>query len=351
MMTTQAAQMGITSAPFGKTAAGENVQLYTLRNNSGIVAKITNYGGTITELYVPDREGKLANVVLGFDNLKQYEQEQPYFGAIIGRYANRIANAKFSLDGREHTLFANNGAATLHGGKVGFNRRVWKASPGKDKDKVWLKLSYTSPDGEEGFPGKLKTDVTYELNNDNSLVILYRATTDKATPISLTNHSYFNLSGAGSGDVLDHKLEMHASNYTPVDDKLIPTGEIAPVKGTVFDFTTEHCIGERISKVPGGGYDHNFVLDEGDKGGEVIALTDPKSGRKMTVHTTLPGVQLYTSNFLDGSLKGNGGTYNKHGAVCLETQLFPDSVHHDNFPNAILRPTEEWFSVTRYTFK
>lgn len=350
MLPAEAATLSVTHKDFGKLPDGGKALLYTLTNSAGMTVKITNYGGTVTELHVPDKQGKTANVVLGFDNLKQYLEPHPHFGGIIGRYANRIAGASFNLDGKQYQLFANNGPNTLHGGKVGFDKRLWKSEAGQDKDKVWVKLKYVSPDGEEGFPGKLKCEVTYELNDNNQLIILYRATTDKATPVSLTNHSYFNLAGAGSGDILDHRLEMHASHYTPVDDKLIPTGEIAPVAGTVFDFTDEHAIGERIAKIPPG-YDHNFVFDKGDKSGDLVILTDPKSGRRMTVQTTLPGVQVYTGNWLDGTLNGNGGTYNKFGAVCLETQLFPDSMHHENFPNVILRPTEEWFSVTRYSFK
>lgn len=314
--------------------------------------KIINFGAIITEITVANRGGALADVVLGFDNLQQYVDKNPRFGAAIGRYANRIAGASFALDGHEYKLFANKPPHTLHGGQIGFDKRVWDAESGEsDSDGVpWVKLRYLSPDGEEGFPGNLECRITYTLTVGNALQIEYTATTDKATPFNITNHSYFNLAGAASGDVLGHRLRMQANHYTPVDETSIPTGEIASVRGTPLDFTEEASIGSRIKDMPGG-YDHNLVIDPEfrDKEKESMWLKDPSSGRAMSVSTTAPGVQLYTSNNM-GSTRGIGGTYEPHGAVCLETQLFPDSVHHDNFPNCILRPGETFHSVTTYRF-
>lgn len=336
-------------AEFGKLPDGQTVHLFTLENSQGMVAKISTYGAVLTELHVPDRNGKLDNVVLGFDNLDQYLQKHPHFGGTIGRYANRIANATFNVDGKDYALAANNGPNTLHGGKESWEKRLWKAESGQSSLSAWVELSYISPDGEEGFPGKVEVVVTYELTAGNSLVIKYQAVTDKATPISLTNHSYFNLSGAGNGDILDHTVQMQASHYLPVDATQIPTGEIASVIDTPFDFTQPHKIGERIAQT-GKGYDHNFVINLTDRNSDIATVYDESSGRRMTVRTTYPGVQLYTGNSLDGTITGNGGNYPKNSALCIETQQFPDAMHHANFPNCILRPGDQLTSVTSYTF-
>lgn len=359
-------QCSIKESLFGTTPDGREITLYTLQNQSGMQVKIINFGAIITEIVVADRAGAFTDVVLGFDNLQQYVDKNPRFGAAIGRYANRIAGAAFTLDGREYKLFANKPPHTLHGGQVGFDKRVWESQSGEDgagegehgsgepgggtAPRQWVKLRYVSPDGEEGFPGTLDCQIMYTLTADNALRIEYTATTDKATPFNITNHSYFNLAGAGSGDVLSHRLRMQASQYTLVDETYIPTGEIASVQGTPLDFTEETSIGSRINDVPGG-YDHNLVVDAEFRGRdkESMWLKDPNSGRAMSVCTTAPGVQLYTSNNM-GITKGVGGTYEPHGAVCLETQLFPDSVHHDNFPNCILRPGETFRSSTTYRF-
>jgi aldose 1-epimerase len=338
---------------FGKVD-GNAVDLYTLTNANGMVAKITNYGGIITELLVPDREGKLADVVLGCDDLKSYLDGHPFFGCIVGRVTNRIAKGKFTLDGKEYKLAINNGPNSLHGGDKGFDKKVWKAKTDTKPDAVSLILTYTSPDGEEGYPGKLDCEVIYTLTNQNELRIDYKATCDKATPVNLTNHSYFNLAGHASGDILGHELYLSAHQYTPSDDTLIPTGKIEPVKGTPLDFTKPTTIGARIAELKStGGYDHNFVIDsEGRKKLELVArVTEPKSGRVLELSTTEPGVQLYTANHLSGKEKGKGGaTYKKHQAFCLETQHFPDSVNHANFPSTILKPGDTYTSTTVHKF-
>lgn len=324
--------------------------LFTLKNERDIVIKITNYGGIITEIHTPDRDGNSGNIALGFDNLEQYLAGHPNFGALIGRYGNRIADARFSLDGETYQLAANNGDNSLHGGIVGFDDVLWDAEVISCDERAVLKLSYISVDGEEGFPGTLKVEVTYELLMDQ-FFITYEATTDKATPVNLTNHSYFNL--AGEGTILDHVLYLNASRYTPVDKELIPTGEIANVEGTPFDFRKPRVIGERIKEVGGnpGGYDHNFVLD-GSSEEKVLAakLMDPKSGRSLEVFTTEPGVQLYTGNFLDGSLVSGDLTYVKNSGLCLETQHFPDSPNQPEFPSTILRPGEKYVTQTIFRF-
>jgi aldose 1-epimerase len=343
--------MNITSDDFGKVE-NQPVQRFTLSNNNGASASIITYGGRVTELHVPDRSGKLANVVLGFDNLHQYTDKNPYFGALIGRVGNRIAHGTFELDGKTYHLSKNDGGEkTLHGGKIGWDRRVWKATPMKGNDHVGLQLDYVSPDGEEGFPGTVTARVVYSMNERNELRIDYSATTDKPTPINLTNHSYFNLRGAGNGDVLAHELQLLASQYTPVDAKLIPTGKIATVEGTPMDFRTPHAIGARIGQVDGG-YDHNYVLDrpKNTELSQAARAVDPESGRTMEVHTTQPGIQFYSGNFLNGSIAGLGGKYIKHAGFCLETQHFPDSVHQPNFPSTILRPGEQYQHTTVYAF-
>ncbi len=335
---------------FGFMPDGDSVMLYTLKNEKDLLIKITNFGGIISEIHTPDKNGKSGNIALGFDNLDQYLAGHPNFGALIGRFGNRIANAQFTLDGETYQLAANNGNNTLHGGLIGFDDVLWDPEVISGDERAALKLSYTSPDGEEGYPGTLKVVVTYELLADQ-LVITYEAETDKATPVNLTNHTYFNL--AGEGTILDHVLYMNASRYTPVNEELIPTGEIANVEGTPFDFRKPFVIGERIADVGGnpGGYDHNFVLD-GFSQEKVLAakLFDPKSGRSLEVLTTEPGVQFYTGNFLDGSLASGNFTYAKNSGLCLETQHFPDSPNQPDFPSTILRPGDKFFSQTIFKF-
>ena len=325
---------------FAKTPDGAVVKLFTLRNAKGMTAKVMTYGAIITEIKVPDRHGAMANVVLGADDFDQYRKGFPAAAAVIGRVANRIAGARFSLDGVEYKLAANNGPNHLHGGRKGFAQVVWqsKALPASQHEAA-VQFTYLSKDGEEGYPGNFKVFVTYTLTDDNELRIDYEATTDKATPVNLTNHAYFNL--AGSGDVLDHELWLAADRYTPADDQLIPTGEIAIVKGTPLDFTTPTRIGARIDqlKPKPGGYDHNFVLNRDGKSLVLAArASEPKSGRIMEVRTTEPGVQLYTGNHL------------KHGGFCLETQHYPDSVNRPSFPTTILRPGQTFKSTTSFAF-
>jgi len=335
---------------FGKTAEGDSVMLYTLKNEKDIVVKIMSYGGIITEIHTPDRNGKLGNITLGFDNLDQYLAGHPNFGALIGRFGNRIAKAQFSLDGETYQLAVNNGNNSLHGGLKGFDDVLWDPVVIDCDERAALQLSYISPDGEEGYPGTLKVVVTYELLMDQ-LFITYEAETDKATPVNLTNHAYFNL--AGGGTILDHLLYINASKYTPVNDELIPTGELANVEGTPFDFRKPFAIGERFDQIGNDpvGYDHNFVLD-GSSEEKVLAakLLDPKTGRSLEVLTTEPGVQFYTGNFLNGTLKSGDFTYVKNSGMCLETQHFPDSPNQPNFPSTILRPGEKLISQTIYKF-
>src|SRR5579875_163137 len=341
---------------FGKTADGIAVDQYILTNAAGMTAKIITYGAILTELDVPDRSGTLGDVVLGFDNLKDYLERNPHFGSTVGRVANRIAKGKFTLDGKEYTLAINNGPNSLHGGLKGFDKVVWQGAPKSAPTGAAVELSYLSKDGEEGYPGNLSVTVVYTLTDDNALRIDYTAKTDKATPVNLTNHTYFNLDGAKSGDILDHELMIVADKYTPTDNTLIPTGEIKTVKDTPLDFTQPRRIGARIDQLkdyPGGGYDHNFVLGSGvtDEPKLAVRVRAPKTGRIMEMYTTEPGVQLYTGNFLDGKLTGRGGVvYKKHAGFCLEAQHFPDAVHHDNFPSIILKPGETYRQTTIYKF-
>ena len=335
---------------FGMTPEGDSAMLYTLTNEQDIKITITNYGGIITGIYTPDKNGKTSNITLGFDNLEQYLEGHPFFGALVGRYGNRIALARFSLDGESYQLAANNGNNSLHGGVKGFDKMLWAPEVIACDERSALKLSYTSPDGEEGYPGNLKVSVTYELLMDK-LFITYEAETDKATVLNLTNHTYFNL--AGEGTILDHILYISASRYTPVNDELIPTGDIANVEGSPFDFRKPNVIGERFDELSGDpiGYDHNFVLDgaEGEKRLAAKAL-DPKTGRFVEVHTTEPGVQFYTGNFLDGTLVSKGRAYQQHSGFCLETQHFPDSPNQAGFPSTVLRPGELFISQTIFKF-
>jgi aldose 1-epimerase len=345
-------QGSIAKMHFGKTPDGTPVDLYVLKNG-GITAKVMTYGAIITELDVPDRRGKPADVVLGFDNLEGYLAGHPYFGAAIGRVANRIAKGRFTLDGKDYTLAVNNGPNSLHGGLKGFDKVVWKAEEVSGPAGPAVRLTYRSRDGEEGYPGNLDVGVTYTVTSD-ALRIDYTAATDQATPVNLTNHTYFNLAGPASGSILKHELMLAADQYTPVDDTLIPTGEIKAVQGTPLDFTTPMPIGARIDQLKGDpvGYDHNFVLRGGSNGPALAArVHDPESGRVMEVFTTEPGLQFYTGNFLDGSLKGKGGVvYRKHQALCLEADHFPDAVHHPNFPSVILRPGTTYTQTTIYKF-
>jgi len=343
---------------FGKTTGGEQIDIYTLSNKKGMEVSITNFGATVVTLKVPDRAGKATDIVLGHDTLDGYEKGTSYFGATVGRYGNRIAGGKFSIDGKTYTLPKNNGENTLHGGIVGFNKKVWKAREIAAKGGESLEMTYLSADGEEGFPGNLSAKVVFTLPADrNELKIDYAATTDKDTVLNLTNHSYFNLAGEGNGDILDHVMTLHAKQFTPVDKGLIPTGELKNVAGTPMDFNNATAIGKRINEsdeqlVFGKGYDHNWVLTRA--GGSELSIAaeayDPKSGRKLEVLTTEPGVQFYSGNFLDGA-KGKGNKpYPQRAAFCLETQHFPDSPNHPNFPSTLLKPKAGFHSQTVFRF-
>ena len=351
------AQATVRKESFGKTSDGQPVDIYTLTNSRGAEAKITNYGGIITSLKVADRNGKLGDVVLGFDNLDAYLKGGPYFGAIIGRYGNRIAKGRFTLNGHEYTLAVNNGENHLHGGIKGFDKVVWAAQPLKIPNGAALQLTYMSKDGEEGYPGNLSVTVIYTLTNTNDLKIDYSATTDKDTVINLTSHSYFNLAGQGNGDILNHQLLINARRFTPTDAGSIPTGELKSVKGTPFDFTSAFRIGARINDDDqqlkfGKGYDHNFVLD-GSMGTmrQAAVVYESTSGRTMEVWTDQPGVQFYTGNFLDGSLTGKEGkVYQQRYGFCLETQHYPDSPNEPNFPTTVLRKGQRYHTTTIYKF-
>ena len=338
---------GIAKAAWGNTD-GKEVFLYTLTNAKGVQVKITNYGGTVTSWVSSDKNNKVSNVVLGFDSLSGYLAKPPYFGAIVGRYGNRIAKGKFKIDGAQYTLATNNGVNHLHGGNKGFDKQVWDATIANDSI-ASLQLSYVSKDGEEGYPGNLKVSVRYTLTDDNELKIEYTAETDKATPLNLTNHSYFNLSGDVANTILDESLLIDADNFTPVDSSLIPTGEIKTVKGSPFDFTKATKIGARIDSVKGG-YDHNYVLNKKDTSlTKAATLTDDRSGRTLEVFTTQPGMQFYTGNFLDGTIKtSQGAGIQKHAALCMETQHFPDSPNEPKFPTTILLPGQKYHSITVY---
>ena len=344
--------------PFGSVADGA-VTLYTLRNAKGIELRAMDYGAIIVSLRTPDRNGTLGDIVLGFDNVADYVKSSPYFGAIAGRYANRIARGQFTLDGVTYKLAINNPPNALHGGIKGFDKVRWHGEPGADSSSTHVTFRYTSADGEEGYPGTLMVQVTYTLNNQNQLMVDYEATTNKATPVNLTQHSYFNLAGEGSADVLGHLVTINASRFTPVDSTLIPTGTLASVSGTPFDFRKPVTIGARIDQRDqqlqfGRGYDHNFVLDrpKGDSGTVPAAhVVEPTSGRTLDVATTEPGIQFYTGNFLDGTVKGkNGHAYVHRGAFCLETQHFPNSPNEPSFPSTTLRPGATFHSRTVFTF-
>ncbi|MBS1857585.1 MAG: galactose mutarotase [Acidobacteria bacterium] len=343
----------VTKKEFGKTPDGHAVELYTLTNANGMQAEIATYGGAVVKLTAPDRAGKFGDVVLGMDDLAGYEKQTAFFGALIGRYGNRIGKAQFALDGKTYKLPANDNGNTLHGGPRGFDKKVWTAKPGPGAE---LGLTYVSKDGEEGFPGTLTAHVLYTLTDKNEFRIDYTATTDKDTVVNLTNHTYFNLAGPGEGTVLKHEVAINASRFTPVDSTLIPTGELRPVKGTPFDFHNPTAIGARIDQNDeqlkfGKGYDHNWVLDKG-AGGLTGAATvyEPATGRVMEVWTTEPGLQFYTGNFLDGTLKGKGKTFAHRGAFCMETQHFPDSPNKPSFPSTELKPGQTYKTTTIYRF-
>jgi aldose 1-epimerase len=345
----------ITKTAYGQTQSGQPIDLYTMKNAAGMEADIITFGGTLVSLKVPGRGGQTADVVLGFDNLAGYEAKGPFFGALVGRYGNRIAKGRFKLDGVEYKLAINDGPNSLHGGLKGFDKKVWQARevPGGDPA---LELTYVSKDGEEGYPGTLTAKATYTLTAANELRIDYSATTDKDTVVNLTNHSYFNLAGQGEGDILGHAMQINASKFTPVDATLIPTGELRPVDGTPFDFRQPTAIGARINNDDeqlklGGGYDHNFVVD-GHAGTLRLAarVTEPTSGRVLEVSTTEPGVQFYTGNFLNGDAKGKGKVYQKRYGFCLETQHFPDSPNQPAFPTTTLKPGAEYKSTTVFKF-
>ncbi|MBW8038772.1 MAG: galactose mutarotase [Planctomycetes bacterium] len=344
--------MSIGTRPFGKTPDGQEVDLYTLTNTNGLKARIINYGAILVSLEVPDKNGKLADITLGFDTLDGYIPRHPYFGATVGRYANRIGGAKFKLNNVEYQLEANDGPNHLHGGIKGFDKVVWKAEDvAAESNQAFVKLSYLSKDGEEGYPGNLTCTVTYTLTKDDELKISYEAQTDKTTILNLTNHTYWNLAGQGNGDILGHELMLNADKYTPVDEGLIPTGDIKSVKDSPMDFTKPMVIGSRIAQVEGG-YDHNYVLNSG--GGTLVLCArvyEPTSGRIMEIHTIEPGIQFYTGNFLDGSITGKAGkVYKKNYGFCLETQHFPDSPNKPDFPSVVLKPGDKYTTVTVHKF-
>ncbi len=342
-------KLSVMKSSFGKIGDRE-VFLYTLTNKHGITVKITNYGGIIIEILMPDKKGNMGNIVLGYDNLQSYVANNPYFGAIVGRFANRIANGEFTLDGVKYKLAKNNGNNALHGGIKGFDKVIWESQEFCDTNVSSLSLRYMSPDGEEGYPGNLKTGVTYLLNNRDELQIIIEGSADKPTPVNICNHTYFNLNGA-EADILGHELTINANEYTEINDQLIPTGRLLPVKGTPMDFNSSTAIGKRIVQVKGG-YDHNYVLRK--KEGEVTeaaVLFDPESGRKVSIVTTQPGIQFYSGNFLDGSITGIGGKiYKQHYGLCLETQHFPDSPNQPGFPSAILKPNTPFSERTTFKF-
>jgi len=344
------ASMGVVQAPFGMLPDGSAVDIFTLTNANGLKARLMTYGATLVSLELPDRNGAFADCVLGYESLDGYLKASPYFGAIVGRYGNRIAKGKFALDGKSYTLATNDGANHLHGGVKGFDKVLWKGEAVRDSSGVGVRFSYLSRDGEEGYPGALEAVVTYVLNDSNELIVSYEAKTDKPTVVNLTHHSYFNLAG-GTRDILGHELTLFADRYTPVDVGLIPTGVLAPVAGTPMSFEAPTAIGARIADVPGG-YDHNYVLTGG---GKTIALAarvfEPESGRVMEISTVEPGIQFYSGNFLDGTITGKSGrAYGKHWGFCLETQHFPDSPNRPEFPSIVLRPGEILKTMTIHKF-
>ena len=344
---------GVTQESFGRMPDGTQVNVYELTNANRLRAKVIDYGAILVSLEVPDRAGKSGDVALGFDDLDSYLKRNPMFGTTVGRYANRIEGAKFTLDGVEHKLTANSGKNHIHGGRAGrFDKVLWKGQSFENEEEAGVRFTYLSPDGDEGFPGNLNCTVTYTLTNRNELKISYQAVTDKPTIVNLTNHSYFNLAAAGSRDVLAHEMTINADFYTPGDKALIPTGEIHSVKGTVLDFTEPETIGARIEELTQTrGYDHNYVLKNSD-GSLILAarVYEPTSGRVMTVHTTEPGMQFYTANGMRGVKGKSGKVYDRHFGFCLETQHFPDSPNKPHFPSTVLRPGQKYSTMTVFTF-
>jgi aldose 1-epimerase len=356
-----ASSLGVSKEAFGKMPDGTSVEKYTLSNVHGMEVSIITYGGAVQSIKVPDKDGKIGDIALGFDNLADYLQKtNPYFGALIGRYGNRIAKGQFTLEGNQYQIPTNNGPNTLHGGPQGFDKKVWAATPLENSHWVGVELTYFSADGEMGYPGNLAVTARYTLNNDNELRIDYSAVTDKPTVINLTNHTYFNLAGAGHSTIVDQVAMINADKFTPVDKTLIPTGELQDVKDTPFDFTQPMAIGARLhadneqlknAEPKEGGYDHNWVFNNpGNLGALAVRVYDPKSARAVEMYTTEPGVQFYIGNFLDGTLKGIGGTYEHWGAFTLEAQHFPDSPNHANFPSTELKPGEKYSQTTIYKF-
>lgn len=347
----------VTKKPWGKTPDGTAVELYTLRNTRGAEATISTYGGIVVTLLMPDRTGKMGDIVLGYDHLQGYLDKTPYFGALIGRYGNRIGGATFTLDGQTYTLAKNDGPNSLHGGVKGFDKVVWSARPVESKDGAALELSYLSKDGEEGFPGNLKVTAIYTLTNNNELKLDFSATTDKATVVNLTHHSYFNLRGQGNGDILGHEVTINATRMTPVDKTLITTGELTPVEGTPFDFRKPTAIGARINQPDtqlqyGPGYDHNWVIDKpAGQLGIQATVYEPTTGRVLEVLSDEPGLQFYSGNFLDGTIKGKGGVaYEKRTGFCMEPQHYPDSPNKPQFPSVVLRPGQTYQNTIIYRF-
>lgn len=349
------AKLSVSQASFGQSSSGSPVDLFTLTNETGLIVKITNFGGVITEIHAPDKNGVFVDINLGFDHIEPYYKDAPYFGALIGRFGNRIGHGKFTLDGTTYQLDTNNGANHLHGGFVGFDKVVWDASTFETDYSVGITLTYLSVDGDQGYPGNLNTTVVYELTNNNELLVKYHAITDKATPINLTQHAYFNL--AGKGDILSHEITINADRFTAVDPAAIPTGELPLVENTPFDFRSPRLIGENINADDeqirnGNGYDHNYVLNKTHEKELSLAarVLESNSGRVLEVFTQEPGVQFYSGNFLDGSLTGKGWNYTRRSGFCLEPQHFPDSPNQPHFPNTILRPGEEYTSLMSYKF-
>ncbi len=350
--------MEIREERFGNTKEGKDVVRLTIKNSNDLSISVISYGATLTSVMVPDRRGNAANVTLGFDTVEEYETKSPYFGALVGRFANRIARGRFELDGIEYQLACNDvygagekeAANHLHGGNVGYDKVLWKTEGFEEASVAGVNFAYLSPDGDEGYPGTLKIRARYSLSEDNVLSFEYWAETDKPTPINLTNHAYWNLAGAGSGDVLGHELMLNCPYYIVIDESLIPTGEIRSVQGTAMDFTTAKPIGGDLDKVPGG-YDHCFATESrGDEMKPIASLYEPSTGRKMDVSTTKPGVQFYGGNFLDGLRGAGGAIFDKHGALCLEPEYYPDAVNHSNFPDCILRPDQTYHYKTVHKF-
>lgn len=349
------AQLSVTEAPFGKLPSGEQTTLYTLTNANGLVVKLSNFGGTITSISIPDRTGKMGDIILGFNDVDGYLKNKSFFGSVIGRFGNRIGKGQFTLEGKKYQLTLNDGPNHLHGGTVGFDKTLWQAKSFKTEKSVGVTLTHLSPDGDQGYPGNLKTTVVYELTNSDEFELKYKATTDKATPVNMTQHPYFNL--AGGGTILDQELLINADRYTPIDSTLIPTGELPPVKGTPFDFTVSQPIGKLIGQSDvqlknGGGYDHNWVLNKKTENewGMDVRFYDPKSGRVLEIYSDEPGVQFYSGNFLDGKVSGKGVNFVYRGAIVLEPQHFPDSPNKANFPSTILQPGVEYNNKIVYKF-